>query len=103
MLRFTKRIKNSIILVYSLVELALQLVSAHAYQEVANKLGNRLTHRPNSDLKYGINTCSHLSDEYVSTTLWYLSLLRRIRLVWLLDRLSILVVLDRHLFILRHY
>ena len=70
MLRFTKRIKNGIILVYPLVELALQLVLAHAYQEVANKLGNRLAHRPNRDLKDGIDTCSHLSDEYVGTALW---------------------------------
>ena len=104
MLWLTKRIKNGIILVYPLIELALELVLTHAYQEVADEFGNRLTDRPDCDLEDGIDTSSHLSHEDIGTALRRLLLLHSTGLlIWLRDRLSILIVLNGHLFVLRHY
>ena len=108
MLRLTKRVKNGIIIVNSLVELALELVLTHAYQEVADEFGDCLADRPDCDLENGVDTSPHLSHEDVGTALrWLLGLLRHAGLTrllaWLPDRLSVLIVLDGHLFILRHY
>ena len=100
---FTKRVQDRLILVDFLVELGLEFLLRHADHEISNKFGDRLTHRPDRDLKNCIDTGANLLDENVGAAsirlLWLLLLL----LLLLLGRLrrndlAVLVVLGRHVF-----
>jgi hypothetical protein len=92
-----KRVQNRLILVDLLVELGLELLLGHSDHEVSNQLGDRFTHRPDRDLKYGIDTSANLLDEDVGAASIG-GLLLLLLLLGLVGRndLAVLVVLGRH-------
>ena len=96
MLWFAKRITDRLILVDFLVEPSLEFLLRHTDHEISDKFGDRLTHRPDRDLKHCIDTGANLLDENVGAASIRLLLLLLLLLGRLRNYLAVLVVLGRH-------
>ena len=99
-LGLTKGVKDRLVLVDSLIELSLELLLGHAHHEVPDQLGNGLSHSADRDLEDSVDTGADLLNEDVGSAGAWLLLLLMLGL--LRDRLSVLIVLLRHLLVLRH-
>ena len=88
-----------------LVQLSLELLLGHAHQEVSDELGNGLSHGPDDNLEVRVNTSADLLDEDVGAAAG-VGLPLRLGLwlvLWLLlNQVTVLVIL-RHVLLLRHY
>ena len=101
LLWLAKRVQNRLILVDLLVELGLELLLRHSDHEVSNQLGDRFTHRPDRDLKHGVDTGANLLDEDVGAASIGL-LLGLGRCLSGRNDLAVLVVLGRHVVFIRY-
>ena len=101
MLGFAKCVQNLLVLINPLVKLCLKLFLRHAYKEVANQLGDGLTHRPNCNLKHCVDSLSQLLYEDVSASR-FVSLVLGSLILLFRDWLTILIILLWHVIGLRH-
>ena len=100
MLRLSKSVQNSLILIDLLIKFCLEFFLGHTHKEVANELGNSLTDRPKSNLKDSVDPLPHLLHKNISPSRSICLVL--VGLVLLLNGLTVLIVRLRHLFSLGH-
>ena len=95
MLRLSKSVQNSLILIDLLVKFCLEFFLGHTHKEVANELGNSLTDRPKSNLKDSVDPLPHLLHKNISPSRSICLVL--VGLVLLRNGLTVLIVRLRHL------
>ena len=100
MLRLSKSVQNSLILIDLLVKFCLEFFLGHTHKEVANELGNSLTDRPKSNLKDSVDPLPHLLHKKISPSRSICLVL--VGLVLLRNGLTVLIVRLRHLVSLGH-